>query len=318
MKNVIYIFFLLLIIPFIACKSDKSDIKPPPQKEVPKPLTLGYSVGITTITSDKMEKAKAAGIEYVEAAGMNPFFDDNRSFTKTAAEAELIMNNAKNAANSAGVKIWSVHMPYGANMDFSAIDETVRKSVVEAHKKLIGYLKILQPKIILFHPSYYLDPPNQRDQRKSQMIKSANELNEAVMAIGATMVLENLLGPELMLNNVERPLMRTVDETAEIFNRLPASIGLGVDMNHIENPEILVRRMGSRVKTLHVSDGSGRAENHYFPCSGEGKNNWVEILKSLNEIGYQGPFMYECAYNTEKDLADCYKTLYNKLIDNIK
>lgn len=302
------------------CKADKITPTPenPAPADVPEPLEIGYSVPVGRVTLDKMNSAAKAGIKYIEASGMNPFITKSREMAKTDEETREIMTSAYDAASKAGVEIWSIHMPYSEHMDLSTIDEADRKKVVAAHKQLLEYLKILKPKIILFHPSYYLDPPNQRDMRKSQMIKSAIELNEAVRAIGAEMVIENMLGPELMVGARERPLMRTVEETVEIFNRLPDNIYSAIDMNHIKNPENLIRAMGKRLKTVHIADGTGMAEDHFFPCSGEGKNNWVEILKALDEVGYKGPFVFESAYDSEQALADCYQSLYQKFIATLK
>ena len=67
--------------------------------------------------------------------------------------------------------------------------------------------------------------------------------------------------------------------------------------------------MGDRLKTLHVADGFGKAENHFFPCDGLGGNNWGAIMSALNKVKYKGPFMYE---SKAKDLKD-YKACYIKL-----
>lgn len=315
-SSILVIFCMLLFVNCSTAEAENTDPKPP--VDAPKPLRIGNSVGLSNVTSDKMKYSKSVGIDCIEVAGLGGFFDTNRSFTKSDAEAERLMKAAKQAADDAGIEIWSIHMPFSEQMDLSTINEDDRKRVVNGHIKLISFLKILKPKIVLFHPSYYLDPPNQRDMRKSQLIKSATELDVAVRGIGATLVLENMLGPELMAGARERALLRTVEETVEIFNRLPSTINLAVDMNHIKNPEIMVRTMGKRVKSVHIADGTGRAEDHWFPCSGKGQNNWTEILKALNEIEYSGPFMYECAYDDEKDLVDCYSSLYKEFIKNLK
>src|SRR5690606_5355634 len=106
------IMIMALSLMLFGCKSDGGTGEPKKEepKEVPKPLAVGYSVGITSITSDKMNKAKAAGIEYIEVAGTNTFFDENRNFTKTSAQADDMMKKAKKAADDAGIKVWSVHM----------------------------------------------------------------------------------------------------------------------------------------------------------------------------------------------------------------
>jgi len=312
------VLWMMCVLLFIGCKTgdgEKPIIEEPPV-EAPEPLGVGYSVPITGINAAKMEYAKSVGIGYVETSGTGTFFDDNRNFKKSDSEATSIMRNAKKAADDAGVVIWSTHMAFSEKMDLSTINEDDRKKVVAAHIKLIEYLAILKPKYILFHPSYYLDPPNQRDLRKNQLIKSVTELNVAIQAIGSTMVIENMLGPELMSGTRERPLMRSVEETVEIFRRLPSTVYSAIDMNHIKNPEILIRAMGKRLKSVHIADGTGKAENHWFPCSGQGENDWTEILKALDEVGYSGPFLYESDYNDEKDLVQCYQTLYNKFINS--
>lgn len=306
------------LLSFSACDSGKDEPVPEgPAKETPvAPLKIGYGLGINNFTAEKLKYAKSVGVTYVEASGMGTFLDANRKFRLSDEEIIKKLTAAKKAADEAGIKVWSVHMPFGQNIDLSILNEADRQDVVAKHIKLVNFLKILEPEIILFHPSYYLGL-NERDMRKSQLIKSSIALDEAVRGIKATMVLENMLGPELMASNgKERPLMRTVEETVEIFARLPRSIYSAIDMNHIKNPEKLIRAMGSRMKTVHIADGTGAAENHFFPCSGEGKNNWNAILAALDEVGYTGPFMYESAFEDEKDFTACYQSLYNNYINS--
>lgn len=147
------------------------------------------------------------------------------------------------------------------------------------------------------------------------MIKSAVELNKMVKAMHATMVIENMFGPELLRSaKLEWPLFRTVDEVVEIMNKLPSDIYSAIDLNHIKYPEKLIYAMGARLKTLHVADGTDTAENHFFPCSGKGHNDWTAILTALNSVHYNGPFMYECAYKDESEFRSCYETLYRSFL----
>ncbi|MCC8424583.1 sugar phosphate isomerase/epimerase [Mucilaginibacter sp. UR6-11] len=275
----------------------------------PKRLRLGYSIPIDKITPETMAYARANGIDCIETF-LGPYVDTARNFKFTDQEITAMVTAAKKAADDAGIQIWSVHMLFGKNIDISLPNEAERLKVMALHKKILGFCTILKPKLILFHPSWYLGL-NERELRKSQMIKSANEMNKIVKAMNATMVIENMLGPALLVDaRRERPLCRTVEETVEIMNRLPNDIYSAIDLNHIKNPEKLIYAMGARLKTLHVSDGTGKAENHYFPCSGQGENNWVAILTALNKVNYNGPFMYECAYKDAKDFKPCYESLY--------
>lgn len=273
-------------------------------------LQIGFSTSITNVTVAKMKAAKAAGIDFIEVSINGFIHKDSLTFLKSEEEIENICSAAKISADLAGVKIWSIHMPFSKNIDLSLMDQTQRSAVIELHKKVINLVKVLNPKVILFHPSYYLGL-NERELRKEQLIKSATELNKEVKKIGAMMVLENMTGFELVMKDGkrERPLMRTVEETVEIFNRLPKDIYSAIDLNHIAAPEKLILALGSRVKTLHVADGFGKAENHFFPCDGLGGNDWGAIMSALNKVNYQGPFMYESKPKDIKEHKECYLKL---------
>ena len=282
------------------------------QIKTPTPLAVGYSIGISRITAKAMDYAQSVGIDYVETS-INANIDQNTLEFKYSDEQIIArIRKAKKALDDAGIEVWSIHMPYGKTIDISFPDDEARRKVLALHKKVLQFCKILEPQVILFHPSWYLGL-NEREIRKAKLIKSAVELNKEVRRIGAIMVIENMLGPELKAGaNRERPLCRSVEETVEIMNKLPKTIYSAVDMNHIKNPEILIRAMGSRLKSVHIADGTGEQENHYLPCSGKGKNNWQEILTALNEVGYKGPFIYESAHDDVKQLSVCYKELYQK------
>lgn len=281
----------------------------------PKKLEIGVAMGIDKVTSENMHYAKSVDIHHIEV-GVGALIDrETLTFTKSHEEILKLVTDVKKAADDAGINIWSIHMPFGNKIDLSMRSEEARAKTVELHKKVLEYVKLLDPEIILFHPSFYLGL-DEREARKLQLIKSATELNKHVKGIGASMVIENMLGYELVLANGkrERPLLRTVEEAVEIMERLPDDIYSAVDMNHIKNPEKLIRALGKRVKTVHVADGTGKAENHAFPCSGEGENNWVEIIAALDETGYSGPFMYESKYPDLKDLKTCYDSMYDEYI----
>lgn len=271
---------------------------------------VGFSIGVNALSANKMQQIKAAGIDCIET-GLTAFINKD-SLTFKFSDEEIIkkVKAAKNAADKAGIEIWSIHMPYGKEIDISFVEEDRRQKALAFHKQVLKYCALLKPKIILFHPSYYLGL-NEREARVKQLVKSVRALNEEVKAIQATMVVENMLGPKLLVDkgDKERPLMRTVEEAVAIFNKLPKDVYAAVDLNHIAKPEEMLLALGKRVKTLHVADGDGKAERHYFPCDGKGENNWKAIFAALARIGYTGPFMYE---SDTKDLNG-YRACYNKL-----
>jgi sugar phosphate isomerase/epimerase len=285
----------------------------------PVPHHIGYALSISKITKEALDEAKAAGIDYIELSGMGGLIDSKTNqLNASSKEIKSRFNNVKAIADKAGIKIWSIHMPFGKEMDISLTNEVQRTKAVQNHQEILKHLGILQPQIILFHPSWYLGL-NEREERKQKFIKSAITLQQDVEKINATMVVENMLGSKVLANKErERPLNRSVEEMVELMNRLPKNIYAAVDMNHIKNPELLIKAMGSRLKSVHIADGDGEREQHAFPCSGEGKNDWTRVIAALYKAGYDGVFMYECKFPSVQELKSCYETMYNNYITTLK
>ena len=309
MFNIFKPVIFLIVIPLITFTSFAQ------KKSQPEPLAVGFNIGADKISQKTMVYAKSVGIDYIETS-LGAFVEKGMlNFNKSDEEIVAVLKRAKKHADAAGITIWSIHMPFSEQIDLSVKNEANRQQVVAFHKKALNFVRILEPQVILFHPSYYLGL-GEREERKKQFIKSATELNREVIKINAITVIENMLGAELLLadGKRERPLLRTVEETVEVMGRLPDNIYSAVDMNHIKHPEKLIDALGSRVKSVHIADGNGREENHYFPCSGEGSNDWTAILIALDKACYQGPFMFESKYPDLKDLKECYYHMFNQFI----
>lgn len=281
------------------------------------PLRVGCSIGILNANYNELKTMKESGIDCVEIALGTWLFSKEKSDEEITAR----MKSARQAADSAGIEIWSIHMPFGKEIDLSQSDESIRQSTVALQQRILRFCKILRPRVILFHPSWYLGL-NERPTRIAQLQRSVKELNPLVKEAGAIMVIENMLGYELLRNEkYERPLGRTVEEVQLIMKQMPRDVYSAIDMNHIDHPERLIRAMGKRLKSVHISDGNGRAECHYMPnpCSGKGDNDWNQILLELYRAGYTGPFMYEVGakeFDEPQELYDCYQNLYQTFIES--
>lgn len=52
-----------------------------------------------------------------------------------------------------------------------------------------------------------------------------------------------------------------------------------------------IRRLGARIKALHVADNSGRGDDHLAPYYGTVP--WTEVLRALKDAGYRGTLNFE-------------------------
>ena len=86
------------------------------------------------------------------------------------------------------------------------------------------------------------------------------------------------------------------EEFCDLLDRIDAeNVGACWDAEHgsIEDLDqgAAIRRLGSRLKALHISDQTSHANIHILPYLGI--TDWDAILSALAEIGYRHPFTYE-------------------------
>jgi len=68
-----------------------------------------------------------------------------------------------------------------------------------------------------------------------------------------------------------------------------------VDLGHAavvgEEPQDFIRKVGSRIGSLHVQDNNYIVDQHQIP--GVGKIDYEEVMKALVDVGYTGDFTFE-------------------------
>lgn len=216
-------------------------------------------------------------------------------------------------AKAEGVDTWSFHLPF---YPFEVInpaspDKSVRKNTVEKLSALIKKAASHGFKHAVVHPS---GEPISDEERPAAM-ECAKEslflLAEAAKESGIILAAEDL--PRTCLGNCSR-------ELAELISVHP-DLRVCFDVNHLlfEPHSEFLKALGSKIATVHISDYDFINERHWLPL--EGKIDWAELMKGLDDIGYNGVFMYEVprtAANITREVplipAD-YVNNHNKLIE---
>lgn len=90
-------------------------------------------------------------------------------------------------------------------------------------------------------------------------------------------------------------LGNTADEIAELISG-NSKLRVCLDTNHLlhESNIDFIKKLGSKIITLHVSDYDYENERHWLP--GEGKIDWNGVLDALSAVNYNGVWMYEISY----------------------
>lgn len=275
-------FFSALIASAIFLLGDDSD----PVRLVKK-WELGTSSGLfTDFSQGEFNQLKKDGFTYVEL-GSGIFSK------KTQSEKEALVIELKKKSEIAGIKIWSIHLPFGRALDVSTQNPVERNNMIKECSDLMELCKLLKPQKYIIHSSAEPITDVERPQRIITSIASLKILSETAKKCNAQLAVECL--PRTCLGNTAEELLQIVNETGN-------GTGVCFDSNHLlkEKPEEFVAKVGKLIVTVHISDYDGLDEKHWLP--GTGVINWTNVISELARCGYKGPFMYEAS--KRKPLAD--------------
>lgn len=249
-----------------------------------------YSIGTTSAlwknpTVKDFIEAKNNGIDYLEIA-LNQCY---RGVPMEEVVTRVFEMKAK--VDSADIKVWSIHLPFSKKLDISVLDSVQRSKNVKFIAGMIELSAMFNPQRLVLHPSSEPISDSLRVERIQYAQESIDILRKYANKIGAELCVENL--PRTCLGN-------TPDELLQIVEPFP-DVKICFDTNHFlgGDPLMFIRKFGNRIGTIHVSDYDGINECHWIP--GDGKIEWGKLFYMLNEVGYDGVFMYETTKNKNKE-----------------
>ena len=247
--------------------------------------SLGKSIGRwNDFSVESMMQSRAGGVEYIEVTMMDVIGKDTAGVMDRAAAL-------KAKIDSAGMKIWSVHMPYSKRIDISLVDSAKRASSVNYVRDMMRVAGIFQAKRVVLHPSADTVVPDDRADRIECCRASIAELAPVAAEIGAVLCIENL--PRTCLGRNGQEMMAII----EGFE----NVGICFDVNHLlyqSHADFLNSIEKGTIKTVHISDYNFTDERHLIP--GEGDIEWAPVWKGIRDNGYKGIMMFECFGNAEE------------------
>ena len=247
-------------------------------------LEIGLSTCGFAMNEENFSALFAAGIRFAEIS------------VAFESYAELDHRGIKRAADVAGVRLWSYHLPFSnaSTFDIASTDEMMRRSTVAALSEYIKRGSDIGIDKFVIHPC---GEPKSRDaeSREEEILRSMESLNdlaELAATEGAVIAVEDL--PRSCLGNHAAELARLIS----VNDKLRVCF----DTNHLlkEDPVDFIERIGHKIITLHVSDFDFINERHWLP--GEGKLDWQAIYQKLLEKGYTGPWLYELGQKAPKTI----------------
>lgn len=189
-----------------------------------------------------------------------------------------------------GIRAMSVHATFGGRHDISVMDQEAQRFAIAETLSAVNLAAEFGAPLVVVHASAEPITPEERGARRAQARRALEEIGAHAARKGRRIAVELL--PRSCVGN-------TASELLSLLEGLPnETFGVCLDTNHgmdrYRDLPADIRRLGDRLITTHLSDYDGVDEKHWLP--GAGVIAWPEVLAAFAEIGYAGPFNFECGF----------------------
>ncbi len=260
-----------------------------------------FKIGLSSCCGYEMTEAgllelKNAGIEAIEYCGGTDI--DNFDFP-----------NARKVCDAVGMTLWSIHSHMRPDFDISSLEKESNDAAIAELSELINRASAVGIDKVVVHPTHTHEPFDQstRGEKVKHAMQCLDTLAEYADKKGMRIALENL--PRTCLGN-------TIEEHLTLLGAND-KLRVCLDFNHslIDNTADFIRAVGNKIITVHVSDRDNINERHWLP--GEGVLDWKANIDALEEVGYNGVWMYEMGVNCPITIERRLLT-YKDFVDNAK
>ena len=251
-------------------------VRPASAHEGGMPMRLGFSINPATMY--RAGEFYDAGIRETEIS----LFD-----TRESVEAAMQKGGeVYDAVTSAGIAVWSTHLPTGNIWDICSDDEEARKRNVNHQNFIIRAAASWGTKIVVVHG---IGSPSEDESEQQKCIdqcrKSLDEMSVFASRFGIRVTVENMCRTPL-------------ENRYKILQLMDSCAGLCFDVNHLllQNHDEFLDVLEKYVITVHLSDydrGGQYGERHWKPGEKGGLVPWEVLCKRLIRAGYRGPWMFE-------------------------
>ena len=197
-------------------------------------------------------------------------------------------------AQAYGVQLWSLHLPFLPfdRVEPSATDANLRAQTLALWAEIVRRAAAVGIAKFIVHPSGEPIPDAERAARIAHARDTLSRLADVAEVSGTVICVEDLPRTCLGHSAEELHFLTAADDRLKIC----------LDTNHVttEPPEALIRALGEKIVTPHVSDFDFVNERHWLP--GEGKIAWPRVLTALRAVDYRGPWLYEIGFACPKTI----------------
>ena len=223
------------------------------------------------------------------------------------------------AIEKSGLEIVQAHAPFPPYVaGFNEINKRIPK-IYENCIRLCGKKKI--PYLVIHGISREYDGSDMtKEEEIEKNVELYSSMIPALHKTGVKVLLENIFWD--VCGKSYDATCSDPDEAAGLIDKLNEiagceAFGLCFDVGHNNllrwGMEEYLRKLGTRIKALHIHDNDGRGDWHGFP--GSGTVDWVKFCSVISEIGYRGALNFETFsyYDLRRVMPELVPTLLSNL-----
>lgn len=186
---------------------------------------------------------------------------------------------------SSGVRVHSIHAPFGPDYDVSSLDDAIHERGVDSLIDAIELASVMDADKVIVHASDTLN--GERARRADRARGVLREMASVAAESGIVLALENL--PPNYLGHTPDELLALLDGTDR------GAVGVCFDSGHANLsghfPEFASAILPLAV-TTHLHDNDGTADQHLFP--GSGSIDWRTFASTYRILECKATIMLEC------------------------
>ena len=263
------------------------------------PLSVSTMWAGGNLDEDFYKSLQKSDIHHIEISLAKKEKYEEAEFTKNCKSLVSVMKEYE-------ITPLSLHLPFLSQEPFdpTTADKATRRKIIETQTSILKALAETDIKIAVIHPSAEPYSLFERAERLKYSAETLNEIAEVAESSGIKLAIENL--PRTCLTCVH-------EEHNLLLKEVPKAFAC-FDTNHSLRQQNVdfIKSLGSKIITTHFSDYDLIDERHLLPFLG--RNDCSGIMKSLEEIDYNGPITFEVRSNNVLT-TDCILLSYKKLME---
>jgi len=190
-----------------------------------------------------------------------------------------------------GIEYVQCHMPY---YNFTTSGEGIVSEKEELVRRSIMVSSMLDAKWIVGHPATDFSAGNVPLASKEENLRYFAPYVALGEKLGIGIAIENMA--DFPGQGYPRSYCATAEELCDLVDSLDSPCaGICWDFGHAnlmyKNQNPCLKTIGRRLKAVHIHDNRGKEDSHlpvFF-----GNIQWEPLVKTLQEIGYEGVFSFE-------------------------